>query len=104
MIRHVVVWTMKESANGATKAENMRTVKSMLDALPTQIPQIRRMEVGFHCTGPRDAADIALVADFDTPEDLQTYQDHPAHQKVVEFLRKVRDTRLVVDYSVTDNG
>ena len=37
MIRHIVMWKFKEMAEGATKAENLRKVKSLLEALPDTI-------------------------------------------------------------------
>ena len=45
MIRHIVMWKFKETAEGATKAENLHKVKGLLEALPDTIPVIRRMEV-----------------------------------------------------------
>ena len=32
--------------------------------------------------------------------DLKIYQNHPEHLKVIDFLRKVRDKRTVVDYEI----
>ena len=32
MIRHIVMWKFKEMAEGATKAENLRKVKGLLEA------------------------------------------------------------------------
>ncbi|MGL5244279.1 MAG: Dabb family protein [Sarcina sp.] len=33
-------------------------------------------------------------------EDLNSYQKHPEHVKVGEFISKVRDGRVVVDYEI----
>ena len=38
MIRHIVMWKFKETAEGATKAENLHKVKGLLEALPDTIP------------------------------------------------------------------
>ncbi len=78
MIKHVVMWKLKEEAEGATKAENARKIKQMLEELPDKIPQ--------------------LITKFDSVEDGRIYQNHPEHQKVSQFVSKVRLARTVVDY------
>ena len=45
MIRHVVMWTFKEEAEGRTAEENMLFVRdSLYDLLPV-IPEIKKMEI-----------------------------------------------------------
>jgi hypothetical protein len=43
---------------------------------------------------------MALCTAFESWEDLQRYQEHPRHRKVVEFVRGVVSDRAVVDYEV----
>ena len=47
MIQHIVMFKFKETANGKTKAENLREAKARMMALKDQIPQIQGMEVYF---------------------------------------------------------
>ena len=42
--------------------------------------------------------DLALVAKFDTLEDLNAYQIHPLHQEVVKYMMSVRESIVAVDY------
>ncbi|MMZ71489.1 Stress responsive A/B Barrel Domain protein [compost metagenome] len=42
--------------------------------------------------------DIALVATFDSLEDLEGYQVHPEHQKVIEHMTQVRESQVAVDF------
>nr|NIP29362.1 Dabb family protein [Candidatus Dadabacteria bacterium]NIQ13421.1 Dabb family protein [Candidatus Dadabacteria bacterium] len=37
---------------------------------------------------------------FNSKEDLTTYQKHPDHMKVAEFLSDLRTERRVVDYEL----
>ena len=99
MIRHIVMWKFKEMAEGATKAENLRKVKSLLEALPDTIPFIRRMEVHLNENPPKNY-DAVLVSEFDSLEDLSAYTAHPAHQEISSFVSKCREGRASADYTI----
>ena len=100
MIKHIVLWKLKEFAEGADKAENVRKLKAMLEALPGKVPVIRALETGVNGIPSEAAWDVALIAEFDSPEDLDIYQKHPEHVKVAEFVGKVRTERALVDIPV----
>lgn len=85
-------------AQGKSKAENMESMKEKLMALEGKIPQIRYIEVGLN-VNPTDAAyDVVLISHFDNEDDLAIYAKHPEHVKVGDFIGKVREERVVVDY------
>jgi hypothetical protein len=98
MVRHIVLWKLKEFAEGATREENARRMKEALEALSTQIPEVRRVEVGLDFNRSESAFDVALVAEFDSRDDLAAYREHGDHLKAAEFIQKVREERVVVDY------
>ena len=100
MIKHIVIWRLFDFAEGNTKKENALKLKEMLLSLPSKIPQIKKMEVGINIDRTDAASDVVLYSEFYSLEDLQAYQKHPEHQKVVEFLNKVRSEKRVVDYEV----
>jgi hypothetical protein len=98
MIKHIVLWKLKPAAEGSTKDQNAARMKRELEALKGKIRQIRQIEVGINCI-PSDAAyDVALYSEFANEQDLDTYQKHPDHVKAAEFVGKVRESRVVVDY------
>jgi hypothetical protein len=100
MLKHIVLFKLKEHAEGAGKAENARRVKEALESLAKKIPQVRDLEVGINII-PSDAAyDVALITEFADENDLALYIHHPEHVKVAEFVGKVREGRVVVDYIV----
>lgn len=100
MIKHIVMWRLFNFADGTSKQENALRLKEMLLSLPAKIPQIKKMEVGLNIDQTDAASDIVLYTEFHSLEDLKTYQKHAEHQKVVEFLNKVRSEKRVVDYEV----
>jgi Stress responsive A/B Barrel Domain len=98
MIKHIVMWKLKDGAEGLTKDQIARKIKSDLEALVPVIPAIGKLEVGINII-PSDAAfDVALYSEFASQTELQTYMSHPAHQAIVGFIRSVITNRHVVDY------
>lgn len=100
MVKHIVMWRLKEKAGGATKEDNARSLKARLEALPRAIPEIQRLEVGLNIKDSERAADIVLYSEFDSPEALAVYSRHPAHIEVVAFVREIAGETWVVDYQV----
>jgi hypothetical protein len=98
MIKHIVLWKLKPLAEGAGKAENAAIMKRDLEALKSKIPQIRHIEVGANVISSDASYDVALYSEFASEEDLTIYQQHPDHVKVADFVAKVREGRVVVDY------
>ncbi len=96
MITHIVLWKLKENAEGCNKVENMVKMEMMLNALPSVISGIFKFEVGVNLNP--DGFDLALYSVFETLEALEAYQIHPEHQKVVKFVRAVIQERSVADY------
>ncbi len=100
MIKHIVMWRLKEKARGATKEDNAWTMKARLEALPEAIPEIRRLEVGLNIKDSERAADVVLYSEFDSPEALATYIQHPAHLEVVALVREIVGETRAVDYEL----
>ena len=101
MIKHIVCFRLAEEAEGKTKAENAQIIKEGLENLISLIPQLRKIEVGIN--HPATAAtnfDIVLYSEFDSIDDLNTYQEHPEHKKVGAYIVKVKTDRVCVDYEV----
>lgn len=100
MIKHVVMWKLKEVAEGKTKAENAQVMKKLLEDLPAKIDELDSAEVGINILEGEDNAicDVVLTTQSETEEDMKAYAVHPDHQKVVDFIKKVVTERRVVDY------
>ena len=99
MIKHIVMWQLKETANGKTREENKVTLKKALEDLIPKILVVVKLEVGLKCAeSPANCDDVVLVSEFKTWADLDTYATHPEHLKVVEFVKTVVEKRSAVDY------
>ena len=98
MIKHIVMFKLKEWAEGRDKAANIKALKANLEALPAQIEEIKFFEVGINFLEADVAYDLALVSEFESKEALYHYQKHAEHVLVANFVGKVCESRIVVDY------
>lgn len=100
MIRHIVMWTLKEEAEGAAAAENAAVMKEKLEALNGRIQGLRHLEVSFDIVEAEPECHVVLCSEHDDEDALQFYQTHPEHQACVAFIKKIAATRKVLDYAV----
>jgi hypothetical protein len=98
MIKHIVMWRLKDFAAGASREENAIKLKESLEALDGVIDEVRAIEVGINFNGSPAAFDVVLYSEFDDAEGLEAYQKHPEHLKIVDFVGEIRSDRAVVDY------
>jgi hypothetical protein len=100
MIKHIVLWKLKNSAEGARKEQNAQKIKTELEALKKNIQLIRHIEVGINMMPSEAAYDVALYSEFANEKDLDSYQKHPDHIKIADFISKIRESRVVIDYKI----
>ena len=93
MIRHVIFIRI----NDKSKAEN---IKSTLDSLPPQIPEIKRYDVGINEIESDRACDVCLISEFESYETLKIYNDHPAHVAALGVIRQHATQVYAVDYTL----
>lgn len=99
MIRHIVMWKLKEEAEGATKERNAEKLKLILEGLKTSIEEIKNVEVGIQINSDHEQAmDVVLICDFENELDFKMYTRSPHHKKAVKFIDAVIEKRLYVDY------
>jgi hypothetical protein len=107
MLRHIVMWKLRDEQNGRNKAENARHIQSLLHGLRGQIDGLLAIDVGIQQVYEGDAeqlSDVVLIADFVDTEALKTYHHHPAHQAVLPLIGELRTERRVVDYFIDDTN
>jgi hypothetical protein len=100
VIRHIVMWKLKESAAGASRAENAARLKEKLEGCRDIVPGILHLEVGLAGSGLESTYDVVMVSDFIDKAALDAYQIHPTHLALKDFVGAVRESRECVDYVV----
>ena len=100
MIRHIVMFKLKEFQTPAEKEAKMREIKERLEALKDKIDVLRMIRVDFNCN-PEETWDIILTTELATLEDVNTYANHPEHVAVAQgIIGPVKADRACVDYEV----
>ena len=94
MVKHIVVYTLKEGVN---KAEAVEIVRSSLEPLVGVIPGLLHMEIRSTYQGDMD---YALYSEFESKQALAQYRDHPAHLAAKEKFHHFLNTRIAADYEV----
>lgn len=100
MIKHIVMWKLKERALGNKKEKNALLIKEKLEALNGKIPGLLKLEVGIDFSQTPDSSDIVLYSEFESREALNNYQSHPEHKAIIPFVSEAREERRVVDYEI----
>ncbi|XLZ71356.1 Dabb family protein [Massilia sp. SR12] len=100
MIKHIVMWKLKDHAEGADRATNARKMKAQLEACAAIVPGILKLEVGLAEPGLEATYDVVLYSEFESKEALDAYQSHPQHVALKPFFGAVRDARQCMDYSI----
>lgn len=101
MIKHIVMWQLKEEAHGNDKATNAQLIKEKLEALRGKVEGLLKIEVGIDVLGGGNY-DVVLNSELQNKEALNSYQNHPLHQAILPFVREAVESRCAVDYE-TDN-
>lgn len=100
MIKHIVFWTLKESAHGQTKHQNAIQIKDMLENLNGKIDGLLKLEVGIDFSNTDTSYDLALYSEFVSRKALDEYQACALHQAAVPFIGEAKQERIVVDFEI----
>ncbi|NTV29780.1 MAG: Dabb family protein [Candidatus Omnitrophica bacterium] len=100
MVKHVVIWTLKDFADGRNKAANAALLKEKLEAMRGCIPGLLNLEVGIDFSRTSASGDVVLYSEFASRQSLDAYQVHPKHEAVKAFVLGIREGRWIVDYEV----
>ena len=100
MIKHIVMWKLKEEAEGADRASNAREMKRRLDDCASIVPGIITFEVTLAQPDLEATYDVVLYSEFADRAALAAYIAHPVHQAVVPFIGAIREARQCMDYEI----
>lgn len=100
MIKHIVMWRLKDQAHGQDRATNAQLIKQKLEGLRGRIPGLLEIEVGLDFSATEASADVVLYSVFESRAALDAYVVHPEHQAVVPYVKEAASQRIVVDYAL----
>jgi len=100
MLKHIVMWKLKDYAEGADRAMNAAKMKAMLDSCADIVPGILKFETAIAQAGLEATYDVVLYSEFTSKAALDAYQEHPKHVALKPFIGAVREARQCMDYEV----
>jgi len=96
MLKHIVFMKFKPSVTQA----DIDQLKKDLGGLPAAIPEIREFVFGQDILRTERSWDFALVSAFGDLEAMNRYQVHPGHQVVLQKVRAMCESLMVVDFEI----
>ena len=100
MVKHVILWQLKEELQGEEKEAVKDGIKAGLEGLAGQIPGLIDIKVQTECLASSNT-DVMLDSTFTDEAALKTYATHPAHVNVADTkVRPYTKTRACMDFEV----
>lgn len=100
MIKHVILWQLKEEFSEKEKKRIKLEIKDGLEALVGVVPGLLEVKVNIEGL-PSSNADLMLDSLLESEEALKEYAIHPAHVAVADSkVRPYTRTRVCLDYMV----
>nr|WP_314545765.1 Dabb family protein [uncultured Massilia sp.] len=100
MLKHIVMWKLKDHAEGADRAANAVEMKRRLEECAHIVPGMHAFEVTIAQPGLEATYDVVLYSEFEDKQALDAYAQHPQHKALVPFIGAIRAERQCMDYVV----
>lgn len=97
MVKHIILWTLKEELPNQEHAALKAQVKQKLEALQGKIEGLLKIEV---LTEPLSSSntDMMLYSEFIDEAALAHYQQHPSHLEAASFVKSIVGARACMDF------
>ncbi len=100
MVKHVILWKLKEEFSEEEKKNIKAGIKEGLEGLAGQIPGMIDIKVNINGLDS-STADLMLDSTFESEEALKGYSKHPAHVAVADGkVRPYTASRFCLDYEI----
>ena len=100
MVKHVILWTLKDELFAEEKAAIKQGIKEGLEGLKGKVPGIIDIKVNINGLESSNA-DLMLDSTFESVEALKGYSVHPEHVAVADSkVRPYTKIRSCLDYEV----
>ena len=101
MVKHVILWTLKDEFSAEEKENIKKGIKEGLEGLKGKIPGLLEIKVNAYGRLDSSNADLMLDSTFENAESLKGYSVHPDHVEVANTkVRPYTATRACLDYEV----
>ncbi len=95
MVKHIILWTLKEECN---QEQVKKQMKAALEGLVGVVPGLLKMRIEINPLASSNA-DVMLYSEFENEKALKGYAVHPAHVEVADTkVRPFTKTRMCMDF------
>ena len=100
MVKHVILWTLKDELSEEEKAKIKQGIKEGLEGLKGKVPGIVDIKVNINGLESSNA-DLMLDSTFESEDALKAYAVHPEHVAVADSkVRPYTKIRSCLDYEI----
>lgn len=100
MVKHVILWQLKDELSDAEKLEVKMGIKEGLEGLVGIVPGLIDVQVNINGLAS-STVDVMLDSTLESEEALKGYAVHPSHVEVANTkVRPYTKSRACLDYEV----
>jgi len=100
MVKHVILWTLKETQDENEMIAVKNGIKEGLEGLKGKIPGLIDIKVNIEPLASSNC-DVMLDSTFEDEASLKGYAVHPEHVKVADTkVRPFTSSRTCMDYEI----
>ncbi len=100
MVKHVILWQLKDELTAEEKAVIKKEMKESLEGLAGKIPGLLEMKIQTEALASSNA-EVMLDSTFEDEAALKAYATHPEHVAVADGkVRPFTKARFCLDFEV----
>lgn len=101
MVKHIILWTLKDSLSEEEKIQIKKSIKEGLESLQGVVPGLTDIKVQIDGRLASSNADLMLDCTLESEEALKGYAVHPAHVAIANSrVRPYTAIRSCLDYTI----
>lgn len=101
MVKHIILWTLKDSLSEEEKIQIKKSIKEGLESLKGVVPGLTDIKVQIDGRLASSNADLMLDCTLESEEALKCYAVHPAHVAIANSrVRPFTAIRSCLDYTI----
>lgn len=101
MVKHIILWTLKDSLSEEEKIQIKKSIKEGLESLQGVVPGLTDIKVHIDGRLASSNADLMLDCTLESEEALKGYAVHPAHVAIANSrVRPFTAIRSCLDYTI----
>lgn len=100
MVKHIILWNIKDDYSSEEKLSIKKNIKSGLEGLAGKIPGMTDIRVNIDAM-PSSTAEVMLDSTFENAEALKNYSCNPLHVDVADtYVRPYTSARNCMDFEI----